>query len=116
MKLNRNLVLAAAATALSAGAMAQAVITVQPAPPAMVVQTAPAPRDGFTWVAPHWTQRADGSWAMAGGAWVPNGEAVAVVTQRDRDRDGTPDVADDDKDNDGVPNRYDSHPNNRWRD
>jgi len=66
--------------------------------------------------AQHWMQRAEGSWAFAGGAVVPRAEAAVIAAGRDRDRDGTPDHADDDKDNDGVPNRYDSHPNNRWRD
>jgi len=143
--MKRKLVLVfAAASALSLGAIAQAVVSVQVAPPAPIVEVTPAPREGFTWspghyvwrdgshvwvtgtwienrpgltwVAPHWVQRADGTWTLAGGAWVPPGQAVALAAGRDRDRDGIPDHLDDDKDNDGVPNRYDSHPNNRWRD
>lgn len=134
----------AAASTLSMGAMAQAVISVEVAPPAPIVEAVPAPREGFvwspghyvwrdgnhvwvsgqwmaqrqgfTWAPPHWVQRPDGSWTLAGGAWVPRDHAVALAAGRDRDRDGTPDAIDDDKDNDGVPNRYDSHPNNRWRD
>jgi hypothetical protein len=75
-----------------------------------------ANRPGYAWAPPHWVQRADGSWTLAGGAWVSRSDAVAIAAARDRDRDGTADLMDDDKDNDGVPNRYDSHPNNRWRD
>lgn len=143
--MKRKLILIfAAASTLSLGALAQTTIAVQVAPPAPIVEAVPAPRDGFTWspgyyvwsngnfvwtagqwvpnreglawVPPHWAQRADGTWTLAGGAFVPQGQAIALAAGRDRDRDGTPDVMDDDKDNDGVPNRYDSHPNNRWRD
>jgi hypothetical protein len=134
----------AAASMMSLGAMAQAVISAEVAPPAPIAEAVPAPRAGFTWspghytwrdgsytwvsgqwiadrpgyawAPPHWVQRTDGTWTLAGGAWLPRGEAVAVTMARDRDRDGTADLVDDDKDNDGVPNRYDSHPNNRWRD
>jgi hypothetical protein len=115
--MKRKLMLAlAAASTLSAGAMAQTVVTVQAAPPAPVVQVPASPGEGYTWVAPHWVQGANGTWQLAGGAWVQRGEAIALAAGRDRDRDGTIDAMDDDKDNDGVPNRYDSHPNNRWRD
>jgi hypothetical protein len=143
MKCKLILTLAAAST-LSLGAMAQGVVSVQVAPPPPIVESVPAPREGFVWspghyvfrdgahvwvsgewienrpgyawAPPHWVQRADGSWMLAGGAFVPRSDAVALARGRDRDRDGTPDAMDDDKDNDGVPNRYDSHPNNRWRD
>jgi hypothetical protein len=143
--MKHKLILAfAAASTLSLGAMAQAVVAVQVAPPPPIVEAVPAPREGFTWspghylwrdgsyawvsgqwiadrpglvwAPPHWVQGADGTWTLAGGAWVPPGQAVALAAGRDRDRDGIPDHMDDDKDNDGVPNRYDSHPNNRWRD
>ena len=102
----------AAASTLSLGALAQGVVVVPAAPPVTIVESGPA----TTLSAPHWVQRPDGSWAVAGGAYVQQGQPAVIVSGRDRDRDGTPDVADDDKDNDGVPNRYDSHPNNRWRD
>lgn len=139
-----KIILALAASTLSLGALAQGVISVQVAPPAPIIESVPAPRAGFVWspghyvwrdgshvwmsgqwvesrpgyawAPPHWVQRPDGSWALAGGAFVPRNEAQVMGAGRDRDRDGTPDRADADKDNDGVPNRYDSHPNNRWRD
>lgn len=143
--MKHKLILAfAAASTLSLGAMAQAVVAVEAAPPAPIAEAVPAPREGFTWspghyvwrdgshvwvsgqwienrpgfawAPPHWVQRADGSWTLAGGAWVSSSQAVALAAARDRDRDGIADHMDDDKDNDGVPNRYDSHPNNRWRD
>jgi hypothetical protein len=134
----------AAASTMSLGAIAQGVVAVQVAPPPPVIESVPAPRPGFiwspghyvwrdgghvwvsgqwvesrpgyAWAAPHWQQRPDGSWHLVGGAFVPRHEARIMGAGRDRDRDGTPDQADADKDNDGVPNRYDSHPNNRWRD
>ncbi|HVZ42625.1 MAG TPA: hypothetical protein VHA82_02360 [Ramlibacter sp.] len=120
-----------------------AVVAIDVAPPTPIVEAVPAPREGFTWspgyyawtnggytwvngswienrvgltwVAPHWQQGPDGRWMLAGGAWLPRDQAVAVRMGRDRDRDGVPDAIDDDKDNDGLPNRYDRHPNNPWR-
>jgi hypothetical protein len=143
MKRKLIYVFAAASTLAAGAAMAQATIAVQVAPPAPIVESVPAPRDGFTWApghyvwsngnyvwesgqwmadrpgyawAPaHWVQRADGSWTLAGGAFVPSNEAVAIGMARDGDRDGIPDYMDDDKDNDGLPNRYDRHPNNPHR-
>jgi hypothetical protein len=138
-----KIILALAASTLSLGAMAQGV-AIQVAPPPPIIESVPAPREGFvwspghyvwrdgqhvwmtgqwvesrpgyTWAAPHWAQRPDGTWALTGGAFVPSNQAQIMGAGRDRDRDGMPDRADADKDNDGVPNRYDSHPNNRWRD
>ena len=110
---HRLVLLFAAASTLSVGAIAQSSVTVQVTPPVTVVETVPAPA---AWAPPHWVQSPDGTWRLVGGAFVQPGEAVAIALARDRDRDGTPDHLDDDKDNDGVPNRYDSHPNNRWRD
>ena len=143
MKRNLILSLFAAAALMGAATVAQAepaIVATMP-PPAIVYESAPAPRDGFTW-APghyeyrngnyvwlsgqwmrerpgydwqeaHWVRRPDGSWVMVGGRWVADQYAYRG---RDRDDDGIINRFDSDRDGDGVPNRYDSHPNNRWRD
>lgn len=120
MKQRKHLMAASAAAALMGlGTAAQAVpavVAVEVAPPAPIVQTIPAPRAGYVWQEARWVQHPDGSWTTVGGHWVPADATVALNIGRDRDRDGIADHLDDDKDNDGTPNRYDSHPNNRWRD
>ena len=108
MKLNRSMAtLLAAAGLLGVGTAAQAVpavvapsgsYVIQSAPPAPIVESIPAPRDGYVWtpgyydwrdgryvwISGHWVadrpgyewrearwvQRSDGSWHLIAGGWV----------------------------------------------
>jgi hypothetical protein len=58
-------------------------------------------RPGYVWQPAQWAQRADGSWYLVGGAWVP-GE-----TYRQRRRG--------DRDGDGIANWDDDYPNDYYR-
>jgi hypothetical protein len=121
-------------------------VYVQSAPPAPLIEPAPAPRAGFVWTPghyewrgdryvwmngrwiderpgmqwqeAHWVQRTDGSWYLVGGQYVP----VDRVARADRDPygdidgDGIINRDDSDRDGDGVSNRDDDRPNNPYRD
>ena len=123
-------------------------VLVQPAPPTPLYEAVPAPRSGYIW-APghyvwdngryvwrggewmetrsgyawqpaHWVQRADGSWYLAGGAWVRTDNLAYDRSERrgpngDMDHDGIRNADDDDRDGDGVANWRDNFPNNRNR-
>ena len=122
---------AIAASVLGLGATAaNAQIYVQVAPPAPVVEVAPAARPGHVWVPghhewrgnqyswvaghwvterpgyafvePRWVQRGNGQWYMVGNNWERRGP------NGDRDGDGIANRNDRDRDGDGIPNRYDN--------
>ncbi len=126
-------------------------VLVQPAPPAPLYEPVPAQRAGYIWApghyvwngnqyvwqggtwlemrhgyawqAPHWQQRADGSWYLAGGTWVRTDNLAYDRGDRrmnrgpngDMDHDGIRNADDDDRDGDGVANWRDNFPSNRNR-
>jgi hypothetical protein len=87
----------AVATPLSS--VAQVVLYLNTAPPAVRYEAVPTPRSGYVWVPGH--RRWDGY----GRVWVPgHWERQHGYAPRRWDLDG-----------DGVPNRYDARPNNPYR-
>jgi len=131
----KALLVASLAGVLAFGASA-AQVYVNIAPPAPRYEVMPAPRHGHVWVPghyvaqnhnrfawvsghwvrerpgyafnnPHWVQRGNGTWYLAGGNW----ERRHARGQRDMDRDGVANARDRDRDGDGIRNNRDPHPN-----
>ena len=120
--LTRKLLLASLATlaigaALPASARTSVDFYVNVAPPAPVVEYAPAPRPGFVWVPGFWEWRrhrhvwVGGHWERvrpgyyyAPARWVQHGDRWAYSGGGWRR----------DSDHDGVPDRYDARPHNPY--
>lgn len=112
MKHRFTLAALAAASLMGLAATAQAIpAVVASGPPPAVVESAPAPREGFVWVPGHyewrggnyvwvgghwmqdrpgyvwqearWVQRPDGSWHMVGGRWIDADDDVAYADEFD---------------------------------
>lgn len=109
-------------------------VTVQPAPPAPLVEAVPSPREGYVWApghyewrngqyvwlqgewmtarpgfawrAGHWEQAANGSWVFVAGHWMRGDGSVAYNTARGPFGD---------LDGDGVINRDDRYPRDPTR-
>ncbi len=117
--------LIATAVAGSLGSIAvpaAAAVYVQVAPPAPRVEVVPAPRPGYTWVNGFWDWRGNRHVWVAG-HWVRERPGYAYMEPRWVERDGRwymerrgwERSARRDNDGDGVPNRFDSRPNNPYR-
>ena len=111
-------------------------VLVQPAPPAPVVESVPAPREGYVWApghyewrngqyawvggewmndrpgfawrAGHWTQANNGSWEFVAGHWMRSGDYAYNSAEGRRGPYG-------DRDGDGVINRDDRYPRDPTR-
>jgi len=130
---------AAPAVVYSGTAYGNPGVIVQMAPPAPIYEALPAHRSGYVWAPGHyvwnngaymwrggewmtarpgyswqqaqWQQRADGSWFLASGAWIP----ANTASRADRDGDGIRNRYDADRDGDGIVNWNDRRPNNYYR-
>ena len=124
--------IAAAVGAVAVPSVSAADIFVRVGPPPARVETAPAPRHGYTWVPGYWDWRGHRH-VWVGGHWVRERPGYVYYAPRwhernggwymehghwgrgDRDHDGVANRYDRDRDGDGVPNRYDRRPDNPHR-
>ena len=116
-----KLVLAATLAASMAGVAVPAVaaIIVQVAPPAMRVEVAPPPRQGYLWIDGHWDWR-NNRHQWVGGTWMRERHGYNYNPSRWEERDGRWHLdrggwRRGDRDGDGVPNRVDRAPDNPYR-
>jgi len=119
----KNRILAAALVAASAWvavpAASAATIVVREAPPALRVETVPAPRAGYQWVNGHWDWRGN-RWVWVGGTWVRERHGYVYAPPMWVERDGRWERREarwerHDDDHDGIPNGADRHPENPVR-
>jgi hypothetical protein len=119
--LKRTLLAAGLAATLGFAAVPSQAVTVyvHEAPPPLRVETVPAPRAGYQWVAGHWDYR-DNRYVWVEGTWMPErvGYRYEGPTWVQRDgnwyyREG--EWRRHDRDGDGVPNRDDRAPDNPYR-
>jgi hypothetical protein len=109
-----------AASAWVAGPTATAAtIVVREAPPALRVETVPAPRPGYQWVNGHWDWRGN-HWVWVGGTFLRERPGYVYSAPVWVERDGRWERrearwARHDDDRDGIPNGADRHPENPVR-
>ena len=106
-------------TAVPASATATANVYIQVAPPALRVETVPAPRHGYVWAPGYWNSHHN-KYVWTSGRWMRERPGYQYHGSTWTEHDGHWSMqhgkwARSDRDHDGVPDRVDGHPDNPRR-